>query len=245
MKRVLVDLVSSRGVFAAIFSGLVLIAPSIKADQVEMKNGDRYSGKIVTMDNDQVLLQSEMLGTLRIRRDNVASIAFGAQPVPQAAPAAPNTTTNSPLPKAPPVPQVSASSAPNPQIDPNSSVGHHLATNPELVNEIRSQVLAGAGPKAAMKYDSLVEGLSSGNLNLADIQKEAAAVAAQLRQLRGSEDEETAEIFDEYLSILDSFIEATKAGAPTQQRPNAAKPGQTFLNPPNPQPASPEESLDQ
>ena len=41
---------------------LVVLAGAAQADQVEMQNGDRYNGKILSLTNDTVVLQSELLG---------------------------------------------------------------------------------------------------------------------------------------------------------------------------------------
>ncbi len=216
MKTVFLRWGSSRCIIPAVVLFIIAIATSAQADQVDMQNGDRYSGKVVALGSNTVVLNSDVLGTLRIRRDKIASISFGTQPTPGTAPSA--------TPKAPPVPVVSPSTGPNPQIDFNSSLSHHIAANPHLVSEVRSQVLAGAGPKALQKYDSIVGGLSTGTINIADLRKEASSVAGQLRQLRGSGDDESADIFDEYLAILDSFLAETKTAIPPAKPTNAAKP---------------------
>lgn len=197
----------------------VLLLTAVRADQIEMRNGDRYSGKVTGLTGNHVILKSELLGTLRIRRDSVLAIRMGEQPLQLTAPVEPPSGTNAPLPKAPPVPVISVAAGPGQQIDMHAPVSHLIAANPQLVAEIRNQVLAGAGTNAVAEYDALVNGLASGELGIADIGREASSVAAQLRELRGSEDAETAEIFNEYLSILDSFVAVTKPVISSTSRP--------------------------
>ncbi|HEU0038849.1 MAG TPA: hypothetical protein VFR76_06220, partial [Verrucomicrobiae bacterium] len=48
------------------------------ADQVEMQNGDRYLGKVLSLTTDQLVLQSDVLGKLTLPRDKVALITLGA-----------------------------------------------------------------------------------------------------------------------------------------------------------------------
>lgn len=220
MKTVLLRRGLSRGLFLTLTSFAIGFGTATHADQVEMLNGDRYSGKVVALESNTVVLHSEVLGKVRIRRDHVASLSFGARQ-PQATA---QTVNTSGVPKAPPVPVVSPGSGPNPPLDLQSSLSHQITANPHLVREIQSQVLAGAGPKALQKYDSLVSGLSSGTLNVADLRKEAASVATQLRQLRGHGDDDSAAIFDEYLELLDAFVDETKTATPPAKPASTANP---------------------
>ena len=207
-----------------LFAGWTAVS-SIHADQIAMQNGDHYSGKVIALDDHNVVLQSEILGTLRLSRDKVTTISFGTN---ESTNAAPNK-----IPKGPSVARLSAPVAgqPNPTLNLNaSSLRQQIAANSNLVSKVQTEVLAGAGPKAAKKYDELISGLSTGNLNIADLRREAASVAEQLRQLRGSEDDETGGIFDEYLSVLDSFLQETKTATGPATTPQVGKPDKKPLN---------------
>ena len=61
------------------------------AEQIEMQNGDRYVGKVLSLSNNVVVVRSEMLGTVRLPRSKVARITLGPEAgtnsAPQAAPA--------------------------------------------------------------------------------------------------------------------------------------------------------------
>ncbi len=181
------------------------------ADQVDMKNGDHYSGKVTALDEKTVVLESDILGTLRLGREKVAAISFGTEQ--------PTTAATPPrLPQGPPVKRLTApvAGAPNPNIQFNSSLRQDLAANSNLVAKVQSEVLAGAGPKALKKFDDLIGGLSTGDLNIVDLRHEAESVADQLRQLRSSGDDESGGIFDEYLAVLDSFLQQTKPAVPAK-----------------------------
>src|SRR5260370_631921 len=50
-------------------------------DQVEMLNGDGYVGRVLSLGNDTLVVQSEFLGTLRLPRAKISTItleSFGA-----------------------------------------------------------------------------------------------------------------------------------------------------------------------
>jgi len=52
-------------------------ASQLPADQVELQNGDRYVGHVLSLSTNAVVLKSEVLGTLRLPRSKVAVITFG------------------------------------------------------------------------------------------------------------------------------------------------------------------------
>src|SRR6266478_4746406 len=49
----------------------------LRADQVEMQNGDHYAGKVLALNTNTVVLQSEVLGLVNLPREKVANIALG------------------------------------------------------------------------------------------------------------------------------------------------------------------------
>src|SRR5271165_1615420 len=64
----------------------------LRADQVEMQNGDRYVGKVVSLNASTLVVQNDVLGVVRIPKDKVAGITFGpvsavSRPPASAAPA--------------------------------------------------------------------------------------------------------------------------------------------------------------
>src|SRR6266436_1690006 len=60
---------------------LLLTSFAVTADQIEMQNGDRYFGRLLTFTNDMLVLQSDLLGTVRLPRAKVASVVLGSSAV--------------------------------------------------------------------------------------------------------------------------------------------------------------------
>jgi hypothetical protein len=204
--------------FLPVASGIIFLfaaASWLRADEVEMQNGDRYFGHVLSVSADTVVLESEVLGKLNVPRKNVAGLAFGTNAVaPKAAPA---TTPVSIPTNLPPIPASIGGANTNLNLSAalrNSSVG----TN--IIRQIREQMLA-ASPEAAGKYDAMVNGLLDGSINMDDLKREAQADADQLRALKRDLGPDAAESLDGYLDVLDDFLkESDSADTPT----NAAVP---------------------
>jgi hypothetical protein len=120
---------------AAIFFALLFLAGGLRADQVEMKNGDRYAGKVISMTADTIVLQSDVLGKLTLPRGKVANINLGASQAGTAPLALSNAS-----------PDITAAL-------------RHLGAPTNFVEQVRQQFLSGAGPEANNKFDELVGGL--------------------------------------------------------------------------------------
>lgn len=189
-------------------SGMILmltVAPGLRADVLEMQNGDRYSGKVMSVSPDAVVLKSEVLGKITVPRNQVVNLSFGTNAIaPEATgnPAQP-TSTNIPTATAPAI-------LANTNVD-LSAAFRQLGANTNFVGQIRQQMLAG-NPEAARTYDEMVNGLLSGQLNVSDVRRQAQAAAAQLRELKRQLGPEADESLDGYLQVLDSFIKETANG---------------------------------
>src|SRR5437588_1758964 len=117
---------------AAILSGSFAGA---RADQVQLQNGDQLAGKVVSMDANTLVLQSQVLGVLRVPRNQIALVNFGAQartnPAPVLAPAQPLLRAPSP-----------AHTNAAPSLDVSL---RQLGSQTNLIRQVRDQFLAGAG----------------------------------------------------------------------------------------------------
>src|SRR3954469_5574170 len=71
-----------------------VLTSALHADQVQMQNGDRYFGKITTLNTNSLILQSEVLGSVQLPRSKVATIILGTNVMNNVAQAAPATTPN-------------------------------------------------------------------------------------------------------------------------------------------------------
>jgi hypothetical protein len=193
---------------SCLVAAFFLTITAIRADQVEMRNGDRYVGKVVTLDANTLILKNDNLGTVRIARTKVANLTFGdnvANPVtPAPAPAA--AVTNPP-----PAPAMITT---NGQADLSASL-KALGANTNFINQVRSQFLAGAGPEANNKFNEMVSGLMSGKMDINALRSQAQKSANDLRKMKREVGDDTG-ILDSYLSILDGFIQES---APTTNAP--------------------------
>src|SRR5437868_1859875 len=64
-----------RTIITGAFLWAALMLPrSLRADQIEMVNGDRYVGQVVSLGPETLVVQSEVLGTLKLPRSRIANI---------------------------------------------------------------------------------------------------------------------------------------------------------------------------
>jgi hypothetical protein len=190
----------------AIVNSFVLCA---HADQVNMQNGECYIGKVVTLSNETVIVQSEVLGVLKVPRSKIASITFGTNAV------APNIQT-----------PIAATAQPQKPITANSSSEltaaiNQLRANPNAMQQIQQQYLAGADPKATEMFNQMMGGLMNGSLNVDDIRRQAKSAADQLRTAKKELGDEAGFAVDGYLAVLDNFLRET-ASASSGTATNAA-----------------------
>src|SRR4051812_7708420 len=72
---------------ALLATALILwaVAPLSLADEIRMQNGDTYYGQVLSFNGQTLLLQSDMLGTVKVPRAKISGITFGAGPTPAGA----------------------------------------------------------------------------------------------------------------------------------------------------------------
>jgi ABC-type amino acid transport substrate-binding protein len=185
---------------------LSIAASSLHADQLEMQNGDRYNGKVLSVSTETVVLQNEVLGKINVPRNKVATLTFGTNAV-----AAKVSSNVAPVSVPTNLPNTAALAA-------LANGKTNLAANEDVVRQIREQMLAGS-PEAASKYDELASGLLSGKLNVNDVRREAQASAEQLRKLKTELGPEAGDSLNAYLEILDSFLKESAAAPATTPAP--------------------------
>lgn len=184
---------------------------ALRADVLEMQNGDRYSGKVLALTADTVVLNSEILGKINVPRNQVASLIFGtnAAAAKAARNPAPPVSTNPPS-------TTSSNALDNLNLDLSAAL-RQLGGNTNFIGQIRQLMFAGS-PEAAGKFDEMVGGLFNGQLNLNDLRRQAESSAAQLRELKPDLGPEADDALDSYLKILDAFVRES-AAEPANQTP--------------------------
>ena len=200
-----------------ILAGIVLLAVStgvLRADEVDMQNGDRYFGTVLSMSSDTLVFQSEMLGRLNVPRKKVAGLVFGTKAALQSAkPASPSVSINTSAADASP-----ALAGTNPDF---SAALRSLGANTNFIAQVRQQMLGG-NPEAASNYDQLMGGLMDGSVSIGDLRRQAQTTADQLREMKRELGPEAGASLDSYLEVLDNFLSES---APTNTAPAAKAQG--------------------
>ena len=204
-----------------VICGIILLsvaASRLRADEVDMQNGDRYFGRVLSVSADSVVLQSEVLGKINVPRKNVAALAFGTNAVaPKAAANVAPVSVPTNLPAAPSMADLSGTN-----VDLSAAL-RDLGADTNFVGQIRGQMLAGS-PAATAKYDEMVKGLLTGSLSMDDLRREAQSDADQLRQLKRDLGPEAGDSIDAYLDVLDDFLQESESAAKPTNAPAVVQP---------------------
>jgi hypothetical protein len=203
---------------------LLFAACGLRADQLEMVNGDRYLGKVLSLNTNTVFWQSDVLGTVNLPRNKVLSINLGSGPATNAA-----RLAGSSLASGLDASRGKAHPSINPPIrqsTPQSPDLRQLGADTNLIQQIQAQFLSGAGPEANAKFNELLGGLTSGKLGMNDLRAEAKSAADQLRAAKKDLGDDAGWALDAYLGVLDHFLRETApaGGTGTNAPPQAPKP---------------------
>lgn len=186
-------------------------AVRVCADQVEMRNGDRYTGSVVSLNATTLVLKNDVLGTLHLPRAKVVQITLGAVPAAHLTNPAATATTNA---------ATTLESAVNSGNLELSLMLRQLSANTNLIRQVQEQFLSAAGPEANNKFNELLGGLANGTISVSDLRAQAKSAADQLRAMKKDLGEDAGWTLDSYLSILDNFLsETAPSAAPSANAP--------------------------
>ena len=196
-----------------VIAGLSMLGITTKvfADQVEMKNGDRYVGQVISLSTDTLVLKNEILGTIKLPREKISQLTLGTNAVATK----PRTATNAVTAALPA--GFSAKATTLARSQPTSAA----PTN--VMRQVQEQLLLNASPQAQQKYQELAGGFLSGQVSESQIRAEAQAAADQLKKFKAELGADAGDELDGYLTILESFLGETKAAPAAPSQP-AAKP---------------------
>jgi hypothetical protein len=183
---------TSRACGAVIIFCLTLDWPN-RADTIELINGDRYSGTVLSVTLSNVSLRSEIQGLVVLPRDKVGTIAFN-QTTAKTNSLQTKTTLDGKIATVTPPPATLA----QPGISTNSS---------NLVARVQDQLLAGSGPEATQKYNQMATDFLSGKMSLSDLRKQAQETLMSMEQAKKDLGPEVGDVVDSYLSILRDFLQ--------------------------------------
>ena len=186
---------------ASICAALIIcvVVISSRADSVVMQNGDRYNGKVLSVNASNVVFHSDVLGAVTLSRTKVAQVAIGVS----------SATNQAPVVSSSPATNQTVLPGKTKEADELSATLRQLGAYTNLIQTVQSQFLAAAGPEANAKFSQMLNDLTSGKMNIADLRAQARDVASQLRTLQSEAGEEGGLTADLYLSILDRFLQDT------------------------------------
>jgi hypothetical protein len=185
---------------ASILFGALFMAFGLRADQLQMVNGDHYAGKILSVSSNSVVFESDVLGKVTLPREKVLSMSFAA-----------SGATNTPV-----VPRVLTGTKRGTNANVNIAVALRNGTNAAAIEQIRQQMLAGTTPEANQKYDELLSGLMSGKVSVSDIRTQAKASINQINKLKTELGPQADPMLDAYLEILQNFVNEAEPTAPAK-----------------------------
>jgi hypothetical protein len=188
---------------------------SVLGDQVETITGDRYVGRVVSLGSDTLVLQSEVLGTVKLPRGRITTITLDARPLVESTNVIRSMST--PPTRSGAAAKVAQAPPTSPTNDFNLAM-KQLSSNSNVISQVQQQFLAGAGPEAEGKFNELVAGLLSGKLGVNELRAQAKTTLDQARAAQKELGDEGGSSMESYLSILEGFL---KESAPAVEMTNA------------------------
>ncbi len=139
------------------------------------------------------------MGKITLPRAKVTSLNVGASAVAMASPNPTVATTN----HAPAHLKSIVMTNGNADI---AGALRHLGANTNFIEQIRGQFLADAGPEANQQFNQTLNGLMSGQIDMAGLRAQAKSAADQLRKVQQDMGPEASDTLSSYLTILDNFL---------------------------------------
>ena len=185
---------------------LLIAALPVAADSVRLANGDLLNGRVLSLDDTQLRLESDTLGQINIPRAKVVSITLG-----DSVPAVTGTA-----PKAGSLP---------PAIGPEGVLKQLQVTgvNPKDLGEIQKMFPLLATPEASTYFNNTLKGLLGGGMSVGDIRKDAIRARDELKKATKGLGPDVEAAMAPYLTILEKFINETQPSPPSA-KPRKAEP---------------------
>ena len=209
---------SKRLWFLKVLVGVICLLPAVlRADVIELINGDRYYGNLIAVTQTNVEIKSEIQGKMNIPRDKVATIMF-RETAAQRADVAKSITGKK-----------------NAKTSALADELRAQGINPKDISKVPEEILSGANPEATGQFKEMVAGLMTGQLSVDSIRAQAQKSVEEIHAMKEDLGEEGGELLDGYLLILENFLKETdKSDAVKPKEKGAALPKK-------PSPPAPEE----
>lgn len=191
-------------------AALLFGSQTARGDSLHLTNGEVLKGKVLTVDESKVTLESESLGKVTIERKKVATITFG-----DAKPPVPATD-----PKVAPPMNTTSSSKPLSVEDAFKQLKSGGA-NPKDVSELQKLFPELSSPEASKYFNDTIAGVMSGKKGIDDIRKDAIKARDDLLELTKDLGPDVEAATRPYLNVLEKFIRETE---PKKTDPKTATP---------------------
>jgi hypothetical protein len=196
-----------KSVFLMILSCFVLgIIPALRADQVVMQNGDLLNGTVLAMSTNTLMLQNANLGAVTLPRTKISSVTFGAGAATALSRVA--SPTNILV-----IDRLNAEETNSVSNSELAAEMREIRDQTNLIQQVQAQILgSSASPEAVNKFNELLDGLSTGKIDMNELRAEAQSAADQLDSFTNEMEPDSSEEAAGYLSILNNFLEETAPG---------------------------------
>jgi hypothetical protein len=209
---------------AFLFIGLGNIA---WGDKVYLLNSDQLNGKVVSLNDKELILKSDTLGEIKIPREKIMTIHLGEVKIPYQMYPEPPTFNALPYPTlAPTTLQPSAEKQREPGLE---DIFKKLQNSKELsgnIEKLEGEFPLLMVPEVRKYFDDTVGGLITGEVSIESLRKQAIEARNQVKELEAELGPQGADALKPYMSILDKFIrESEKSPSKTLPKPERDKPG--------------------
>jgi hypothetical protein len=196
-------------------------AGPLKADMIELINGDHYRGTVLGMDTNNIDFLSEIQGRVHLPRGKVAQITFHevvARPVARTnAPAASAPVASIILsgPSSPAAGTVAAATTGPASAEAVVEQMRKQGVQPQLMNQVQEQIFGKASPEASLKFQEIMNGLMSGQISVQDLRGQAQSAIQQARDAKKELGGDAGDMLDGYIGILEKFVAETAPSTAT------------------------------
>jgi hypothetical protein len=154
------------------------------AEIVEMTNGDRYAGTVVSVTSSNVILQSEVQGRIVLPRAKVSRLLMRETPATDIKPA--------------PVAASSSTNLPSVATLRGAQAGASVDASKKRIEALLGQ----ADPSAAAEFNKMAAALMTGGLTEKDLKVQAQAALKQVEELKKQQGGTADETLEGYSQML-------------------------------------------
>src|SRR5579872_5771102 len=191
----------------------------VRADLLELVNGDHYLGTVVSMTPSNLMFQSEIQGLVKLPRSKVAKITLHeSAPPKQAAITAVPSFAPLALPAATAQPPTTTTN----QADAVIQQMRQQGIDPKMIGQVQEQILGKSSPEATAQFNDMVNGLMSGRLSVQNIRAQAQSSIKSIQTARKELGGDAGEMLDGYLAILEKFVQETDTPSGSVPQPQPA-----------------------